>query len=171
MNFLSQAWSAVSPVIIQNCFRKVNFKLSDTERVEESTEKSDAEAERIWEMLQAAELVPASVCFSQYTDADENLINRETITEESILSEIKEKTCDTIEEIDEEDDDEEEDLVPPPSIKEALNMAKKLQHFMMCQEDGGESYGALTKIHSYIVDKSLANAKQSKISDFFKTAS
>ena len=172
MNFLSQAWSAVSPVTIQNCFRKVNFKLSDTERVEESTEKSDAEAERIWEMLQAAELVPASVCFSQYTDADENLINRETITEESILSEIKEKTCDTIEEIDEEDDDEEEeDLVPPPSIKEALNMAKKLQHFMMCQEDGGESYGALTKIHSYIVDKSLANAKQSKISDFFKTAS
>ena len=48
MNFLSQAWSAVSPVTIQNCFRKVNFKLSDTERVEESTEKSDAEAERIW---------------------------------------------------------------------------------------------------------------------------
>ena len=127
MNFLSQAWGAVSHVTIQNCFRKVNFKLSDTERVEESTEKSDAEAERIWEMLQAAELVPASVCFSQYTDADKNLINRETITEESILSEIKEKTCDTIEEL-----DEEEDLVPPPSIKEALNMAKKLQHFMMC---------------------------------------
>ena len=123
-------------------------------------------------MLQAAELVPASVCFSQYTDADENLINRETITEESTLSEIKEKTCDTIEELDDEDDDEEEeDLVPPPSIKEALNMAKKLQHFMMCQEDGGESYGALTKIHSYIMDKSLANAKQSKISDFFKIAS
>ena len=92
--------------------------------------------------------------------------------EESILSEIIEKTCDTIEELDEEDDDEEEeDLVPPPSIKEALNMAKKLQHFMMCQEDGGESYGALTKIHSYIMDKSLANAKQLKISDFFKTAS
>ena len=171
MNFLSQAWGAVSYVTIQNCFRKVNFKLSDTERVEESTEKSDAEAKRIWEMLQAAELVPASVCFSQYTDADENLINRETITEESILSEIKEKTCDTIKELDEEDDDEEEeDLVPPPSIKEALNMAKKLQHFMMCQEDGGESYGALTKIHSYIMDKSLANAKQSKISDFLKTA-
>ena len=92
-------------------------------------------------MLQAAELVPASACFSQYTDADENLINRETITEESIWSEIKEKTCDTIEKLDE----EEEDFVPPPSIKEALNMAKKLQHFMMCQEDGGESYGALTK--------------------------
>ena len=90
MNFLSQAWGAVSHVTIQNCFRKVNFKLSDTERVEESTEKSDAEAERIWEMLQAAELVPAS--------------------EESILSEIKEKTCDTIKELDEEDDDEEEDL-------------------------------------------------------------
>ena len=97
-------------------------------------------------MLQAAELVPASVCFLQYTDADENLINRETITEESILSEIKEKTCDTIEELDEEDDDEEgEDLVPPPSIKEALNMAKKLQHFMIRRDDGGESYGALTK--------------------------
>ena len=42
---------------------------------------------------------------------------------------------------------------------------------MMCQEDGGESYGALTKIHSYIMDKSMANAKQSKISDFLKTAS
>ena len=164
MNFLSQVWGVVSHVTIQNCFRKVNFKLSDIERVEESTEKSDAEAERIWEMLQAIELVPASVCFSQYTDADKNLINRETITEESILSEIKEKTCDTIEEL----DDEEEDLVPPLSIKEALNMAKKLQHFMMCQEDGGESYGALTKIHSYIMDKPLANAKQSKISDFFK---
>ena len=169
MNFLSQAWGAVSHVTIQNCFRKVNFKLSDTGRVEESTEKSDAEAERIWEMLQAAELVPASVCFLQYTDADKNLINRETITKESILSEIKEKTCDTIEKLDEEN--EEEDLVPPPSIKEALNMAKKLQHFMMCQEDGGESYGALTKIHSYITDKSLANAKQSKILNFFKTAS
>ena len=64
-------------------------------------------------MLQAAELVPASLCFSQYTDADENLINRETITEESILSEITEKPCDTIEELNEEDDDE-EDLVPPP---------------------------------------------------------
>ena len=104
--------------------------------------------------------LPQYICFSQYTDVDENLINRETITEESILSEIKEKTCDTNEELDEEDDDEEEDLVSLPSIKEALNMEKKLQHFKMCQEDGGESYGALTKIHSYIMDKSLANAKQ-----------
>ena len=50
-------------------------------------------------------------------------------------------------------------------------MAKKLQHFIMRQEDGGETYGALTKIHSYIMVKSLANAKQSKISDFSKTAS
>ena len=87
------------------------------------------------------------------------------------FSEIKEKTCDTIEESGEEDDEEKKDLVPPASIKEALNMAKKLQHFTMSQEDGRESYGALTKIHSYIMDKSLANAKQSKISAFFKTAS
>ena len=44
-------------------------------------------------------------------------------------------------------------------------MAKKLQQFMMCQEDGGEFYGALTRIRSCIMDKSLTNAKQSKTSD------
>ena len=87
------------------------------------------------------------------------------------MSEIKEKTSDTIEETNEDNVDEEEDLVPPPSIKDALNMAKKLQHVMMRQEDGGESNGALTKNRSYTMDSSLANAKQSKISDFFQTLS
>ena len=62
-------------------------------------------------------------------------------------------------------DNEEKDFVLLPSIKVALNVAKKLHPFMMCQEDGTESYGTLTKISSYIMDKSLANAKQSKISD------
>ena len=71
----------------------------------------------------------------------EHLINRETIIEGSILREIKEKTDDTIKEIDEEHDDEENLF-----IKDALNMAKKWQYFMMCREDGKEFYVALTNI-------------------------
>ena len=47
MNFLSQARSAVSHVTIQSCFRKINVKLSDTERVGYSIEEKNAEAKRI----------------------------------------------------------------------------------------------------------------------------
>ena len=90
----------------------------------------------------------------------ENLINRETITEESILCKIKEKTSDTVEEIDEEHDDEEKDLVPLSSIKDAHNMGEETVTFYCASRRRGKSYGALTKIRLYIMDKSLANAKQ-----------
>jgi len=47
MDFMSQAYSAVSRAVTQNCFEEMQFKLNDNERVDQSVEGSDTDDELI----------------------------------------------------------------------------------------------------------------------------
>ena len=89
MKLLGQAWKSVSDTTIQNCFRKLCFSPSTLEKNLETANESDNNAEGIWERLQVAGLVPEGSNFNEYVEGDSDLITRETITESSIIDDLR----------------------------------------------------------------------------------
>ena len=68
----------------------------------------------------------------------------------------------------EEGHDDSEEAPLPPSTKEALDMVKQLQLYVMCHETNGEDFsGVLHKMNSYLMKQLLDNKKQSTILDYF----
>ncbi|CAM1320826.1 Uncharacterised protein r2_g2914 [Pycnogonum litorale] len=170
MAFVKKAWTTVTEVAIQNCFKKAKFIQEAYEEEVKELEETDEEAKGIWERLQAAGLVPNTLGFMEFAETDTQLVTRETITEEGILEEIQEKAA---EENDKEKDDTEEDEDkadpdPPPSTMEALAMVKQLQRYVLCQDDSEEISAPLSNVYSYLINKSLAKKKQSTILNFFR---
>lgn len=165
LQILEKAWNSVSDKVIQNCFKKVKFMEQD-----EQTEVDDAEyeeAEETWKRLKDSGLVSPTVGFAEYSAADAQVVIRETVSETSILEEIRENSMTHSEEAN--DDPEEDSEAPlPPSTKEALDMVKQLQLYMMCHETKDEDFsGVLHKMNSYLVKQLLAKTKQSTILDYF----
>ena len=66
------------------------------------------EAEETWKRLQNSCLVSPSADFAEYSEADVLVVTRETVTQTSILKEIRENLMTHCEEPTEENDDSEE---------------------------------------------------------------
>jgi len=74
MDFMSQAYSAVSRAVTQNCFEEMQFKLNDNERVDQSVEGSDTDDELIcWRLYRFSNFLLQQTIHSTQT---ETLISR-----------------------------------------------------------------------------------------------
>ena len=102
----------------------------------------------------------------QLAQAYAQVVTRETVTETSILEKIQENLMTHCEEANKEGHDNSEEAPLPPFTKEALDMVKQLQLYVMCHETNGEDFsGVLHKMHSYLMKQLLHNKKQSTILD------
>ena len=90
MRLLSNIWNSVSEAKIKNCFKNVNFtQPEDNLEKQETEDTSDREIVGIWERLQAGDLIPETYGFIDYSSSDKGLITRETISESSIVRELR----------------------------------------------------------------------------------
>ena len=123
------------------------------------------EAGETWKRLQTLCLVSPTVGFGEYLQVDAQVVTRETVSETSILEEIRENLMTHCEEG--HDDSEETPL--SPSTKEALDMVKQLQLYVMCHKTNGEDFSAiLHKMNGYLMKQLLENKKQSTVLDYFR---
>ena len=72
-------------------------------------------------------LVSPTAGFAEYSEADAQVVTRETATETSILEEIRENSMIHCEEPTKEGNDDSEEAPLSSSTKEALNIVKQLQ--------------------------------------------
>ena len=116
LQILENAWNSVSDKVIQNCFKKVKFMVQGEESEVDGINYD--EAGEIWKRLQTLCLVSPTVGFGEYSQADAQVVTRETVSETSILEEIRENLMTHCEEANEEGhDDSEESPLPYPQKK------------------------------------------------------
>ena len=171
MKMLTKSWSAVTEKTIKNCFKKVGFVATETDMEDEPMqEQQQFEEEYIetWRRLAECGVVDSETDLMAYLSTDEDLVTRETITEDTIMEEITD-VVDAVQDVatdgENEDDDEPE---PPPTLKEALAMLKKLQLFLECDSSiDSINLRNMELLESKLVEKCIGKAKQTKISDFF----
>ena len=170
MKLLNQAWDLVSETAIKNCFKKIMFVQPELEdNLEETESNVDEDIEGIWERLQAGGLIPETCTFSEHTENDSQLQTRETITESSILDDLR-ATGEDITVQKEKEDEEDVSVEVEPTISsstEALALMRQLDRYLRSHDDSEEMLRHLTKIQKYVVDKSITKTKQLKINDFF----
>ena len=171
MKLFNQAWDSVSETAIKNCFKKVMFVQPELEdNLEETESNVDEDIEGIWERLQAGGLIPETCTFSVYTENDSQLQTRETITESSMLDDLRATGEDiTVQKEKEDEEDVSVEEVEPTisSSTEALALMRQLDRYFRSHDDSEEMLRHLTKIQKYVVDKSITKTKQLKINDFF----
>ena len=98
------------------------------------------------------------------------LQTRETITESSILVDVRATEEDiTVQKEKEDEEDVSVEEVEPTisSPTEALALMRQLDRYLRSHDDSEEMLRHLTKIQQYVVDKSITKTKQRKINDFF----
>ena len=92
MKILRKNWLAVTENTIKNCFKKVGFVTvgGDTED-EPMQEKQQCEEEDIetWRRLEECGAVDSETHLMAYVSTDEDLVTRETVTEDTIMTEIR----------------------------------------------------------------------------------
>ena len=167
MKLLDEAWNSVSDMTIQNCFRKVHFVPSTSEENLETASEIDNNAEGIWERLQATGLVPESFNFNEYVEGDADLVTRETITECSIIDDLRasEHPADDQDDIDDEDNPLDE---PEPTPFSALKALKTLDRYFRIQGNSDVMLRNVSKMQQDILAREASNrAKQTKITHFF----
>ena len=114
--------------------------------------------------LQTLCLVSPTVGFDEYSQAYAQVVTRETVTETSILEEIQENFMTHCEEANKEGHDDSKQAPLPPFTKEALDMVKQPQLYVMCHKTNGEDFsGVLHKMNSYLMKQFLHNKKKSTV--------
>ena len=108
------------------------------------------------DLLQAGGLIPETFTFSEYRYAenDSQLQTRETITENSILDDLRT----TREGTSQEDDEDVSAEVKPTSssFTEELALMRQLDKYLRSHNDSDEMLCLLAKIQQYVVDKSIS---------------
>ena len=82
LQILENAWNSVSDNVIQNCFKKVKFMVQGEESEVDGIDYD--EAGETWKRLQTLCLVSPTVGFGEYSQADAQVVTRETVSETSI---------------------------------------------------------------------------------------
>ena len=104
-----------------------------------------------------------------YVSTDEDLVTRETITEDTIMTEIR----DMVEAVEDAathgEDDGDDEPEPPRTLREALAMLKKMQHFLECDSSIDSLHlRNLEHLESKLVEKRIRKAKPTAILNFLK---
>ena len=107
IKMLRKSWLAVTDNTIKNCFKKVGFVTvgEDTED-EPMQEQQQCEEEDIetWRRLAECGVVDSETDLMTYVSTDEDLVTRETVTEDTIMAEIR----DVVEAVEDADTDGED---------------------------------------------------------------
>ena len=155
LKLLNQAWNSVSKTAIKNCFKKVKFFNPELEDDLEETESNvNEDTEGIWERLQAGGLIPKTFTFSEYAENDSQLQTPETITESSILDDLRTTGEGTSQE-DDKDVSAEEVEPTTSSPTEVMALMRQLDKYSRSHNDSDEMLRLLAKIRQYVVDKSI----------------
>ena len=156
---MRKSWSMVTTTCIGNCFKKCGFNThedSDTECEDDCEEESSF---NLWPTAQR--VLQTDIDFNEYVECDEELVstNDETI---DFIPEIEEQRNQT--------NSEDEDVVPiVVTHGSALDSISKLRRYLTDKDECDESLlEYLTKIESFVMENSVKNLVQSKITDFFK---
>ena len=129
LKLLNQAWNLLPETAITNCFKKVKFFHSELEdNLEETKSNVNEDTKGIWERLQAGGLIPETFAFSEYAE-NSQLQTRETITESSILDDLRTTREGTSQE-DDEDVSAEEVEPTTSSPTEALALMRQLDKYI-----------------------------------------
>jgi len=115
------------------------------------------EMDNIWERLQAAGLIPATLTVNEYNNVDEQLIT---------ASNFDGNVPDPVEE--EYEDDADDIEITPPTITECITCLGKIRHYMQCTLGFDDSpMNHLDKLEEEIRSNALKRQKQKKITDYF----
>lgn len=163
---LKNAWNEVTNITIQNCFRKSGFKVQEfpfTNDIEVYETISDS----IWQELgRGINLENTNV--EDFLNCDNNLVAYES-TDDNIDSESISNSENNLQEIESSDSEtESESNEKPISLLEALNSIKILRQYSAQSDNSEESDALLNSLESIIYKSRFNNAKQSKITDYFK---
>ena len=158
IKILRKSWLAVTENTIKNCFKKVGFvSVGEDTEDEPMQERQQCEEEDIetWRRLVECGVVDSETNLIAYVSTDKDLVTRETVTEDTIMTEIRD-VVEAVEDAttDGEDDDDDEPE-PPPTLREALAMLKTLQHFLEC--DSRNLKYLESKLVEILYKKSKAN--------------
>lgn len=167
---IQEAWRKVSPVTIQNCFKKAGFKHSNSFVTNMAFDPEDEEplsviAERCKMMLQVA---PNNTTFEEYVGVDDNLCLEEdniNLNYDQIID-----MTDVLEFEGSDADDEIQESEQDGSIKthkEALLAVKDLKLFTSSSGDL-IGYEILSKLESHFEKRHTKTLNQKTILDFFK---
>ena len=122
-----------------------------------------------WRRLAECGVVDSETDLMVYVSTDKDLVTREAVTEDTIMTEIRD-VVEAVEDAatDGEDDDDDEPE-PPPTLREALAMLKKLQHFLECDSSIDSLHlRNLEHLESTLIEKCIRKAKQTTILNFLK---
>ena len=115
------------------------------------------EAGETWKRLQTFCLVSPTVGFGEYSQADAQVVTRETVSETSILEEIRENMMTHCEEANEEGHDDSEEAPLPPIHKRSPGYGQTTTALRNVPQ----------KINNHLMKQLLDNKKQSTILDYF----
>ena len=153
------AWNSVTDISIQNCFRKVPFALSTSEESMEIASESDNSADGIWKRLQAAGLVLEGFNFNEYVEHDVDLITHETITESSVINNLRASEHPTDDQEDDDDEDNFQDK-PEPTPFSALEALKTLDRYFRTQDNSDVMLRNVSKLQQDILAREASNKRK-----------
>ena len=128
----------------------VKFFHSELEDNLETEINVNEDTEGIWKRLLAGGFIPETFTFSEYAENDSQLQTRETITESSILDDLRTTREGTSYENDEDVSAEKVELTTS-SPTEALALMRQLDKYLRSHNDSNEMLCLLEKIQQYVV--------------------
>ena len=144
MHIIEKSWGKVTKQTIDNCFKHVGFVQDKTFVFEEDSTANIFEDThtKISEYYPVANLV-------DYLDADNNLRTADSVTEESIISNIRRD--DLSDDSDEEIILDDEDEIVPPRHESAATALRTLRVFLEGQDDSSMLLLCLSEIEDYSI--------------------
>ena len=152
LHYIKQAWDAVKPETVSNCF----FHVIYNEKLHEITENSA----QIDTGISAEE-------FQDYVAVDSVLRTAEQVTDDTIIDSIK----DTDAEENDSDHEDDQPEVKIPSFSRGLSICDELRLLIQSRKNSFEEYEKLADIEKFLRTEMHISKSQSKIDKFFMPSS
>ncbi|XP_070385946.1 tigger transposable element-derived protein 4-like [Dermacentor albipictus] len=162
INMLADAWKAVAPATLQNCFRHAGFVITDEVSAMEAPDLSPSdvlptEAENVLQDLRSGGIaIPDTVSFDSFTNADSAVLTCAELDDDEIIRQVCAPP---------DDDSESEDdapCAPPPSHAELVQAVTVLSAAYSDRT-------TLSEIEADLIARKR-NSVQRRIHDFFAPA-
>lgn len=166
LHIIKDSWDSVSNETIVNCFRSTGFRDLPLATVAEQPLTENEGDRNIWDMLRNAGFISADVQFSDYVNADDELVVAANPTESEIVQQLRVSGADE-EESDEEDN--RDPILESLTTSEGLQMLTRLRRLLEGMKDGPTSadFQAITCLERTLETSAIKKLQQKKITDFF----